>query len=40
MSHAWGEKKYAYMILVEKAERKKPCGTRRHKWEGNIKLDL
>jgi hypothetical protein len=35
-----GEKENAYRILVKKAERRKPCGMHRHKWVGNIKLDL
>jgi hypothetical protein len=34
-----GQKKYAYRILVGKAEGKTPLG-RRRRWVDNIKMDL
>jgi hypothetical protein len=35
-----GEKKNAYRILVGKPEGRRPFGTPRHRWVGNIKMDL
>jgi hypothetical protein len=35
-----GEKRYAYRILVEKPEGKKPLGRPRRRWVDNIKMDL
>jgi hypothetical protein len=35
-----GEEKNARGILVGKPEGKKPLGRPRHRWEGNIKMDL
>jgi hypothetical protein len=35
-----GEKKNAYMILVEKPEGKRPLGRPRLKWVDNINMDL
>jgi hypothetical protein len=35
-----GEKRNAYRILVGKPEGKRPPGTRRRRWEDNIKMDL
>jgi hypothetical protein len=35
-----GEKRYAYRILVEKSEGKRPLGRPRHKWVDNIKMEL
>jgi hypothetical protein len=35
-----GEKRNAYRILVGKPEGKRPLGRPRHKWVGNIKMDL
>jgi len=29
-----------YSILVGKCERKRPLGNHRHRWEGNIRMDL
>jgi hypothetical protein len=34
------ERKNANMILVRKPERKRPLGSPRRRWEGNIKMDL
>jgi hypothetical protein len=34
------EMKNAYKISVEKPERKRIFGSRRHRWEDNIKMDL
>jgi hypothetical protein len=36
----YGEKKYAYEILVGKPERKRPLGRYRHRWDDNIKIDF
>jgi len=30
----------AYKILVGKPEGKRPCRRHRHRWEGNIRMDL
>jgi hypothetical protein len=30
----------AYKVLVGKPEGKRPLGKPRHRWEGNIKIDL
>jgi hypothetical protein len=35
-----GEKRNAYRILVGMAEGKRPLGRPRHRWVGNIKIDL
>jgi hypothetical protein len=35
-----GEKRYAYTILVEKPEGKRPLGRQRRRWVDNIKMDL
>jgi hypothetical protein len=35
-----GEKRNAYRILVGTAERKRPLGRPRCRWEDNIKMDL
>jgi hypothetical protein len=35
-----GEKRAAYRILLENPEGKRPLGRPRHRWEGNIKIDL
>jgi hypothetical protein len=35
-----GKKRNAYRILVGKPEGKRPLERHRHKWEGNIKMDL
>jgi len=35
-----GDRKGAYRILVEKPEGKRPLGSLRPRWEGNIKMDL
>jgi hypothetical protein len=35
-----GEKRNAYRILVGKSEGRRPLGTPRRKWVGNIKIDL
>jgi len=35
-----GEKRGVYMVLVGKPEGKTPLGIPRHRWEGNIKMDL
>jgi hypothetical protein len=35
-----GEKRKAYRLLVRKSQRKRPLGRPRHKWVGNIKMDL
>jgi hypothetical protein len=34
-----GEKRNAYMLLVEKPEGKRPLGRRRRRWVDNIKMD-
>jgi hypothetical protein len=34
------KKRYAYRILVEKPEGKRPLGRPRCRWEDNIKIDL
>jgi hypothetical protein len=34
------EKRYAYMLLVEKPEGKRPLGRPRRRWVDNIKMDL
>jgi len=36
----YGERRGVYRVLVEKAERKRPLGRSRHRWEDNIKMDL
>jgi hypothetical protein len=35
-----GEKRNAYMLLVEMPERKRPLGRPRRRWENSIKMDL
>jgi hypothetical protein len=35
-----GETRNAYKVLVGKCEVKRPCRRPRHRWEGNIKMDL
>jgi hypothetical protein len=35
-----GEMRYAYNILVEKLEKKRPLERYRHRWESNIRTDL
>jgi hypothetical protein len=35
-----GEIRNAYKILVRKPEGNRPFGRPRHKWEGNIRMDL
>jgi hypothetical protein len=35
-----GEKRNAYRTLVGKPEGKRPLGTPRRRWVGNIKMDL
>jgi hypothetical protein len=35
-----GNRKYLYMVLVEKPEGKKPIERPRHRWKDNIKMDL
>jgi hypothetical protein len=35
-----GEKRNAYMILVGKAEVKRPLGRPRRRWENNINMNL
>jgi hypothetical protein len=35
-----GDRRGAYRVLVGKPEGKRPLGRPRHRWEGNIKMDL
>jgi len=35
-----GEGRGGYRVLVWKPEEKRPLGRPRHRWEGNIKMDL
>ena len=35
-----GKRSGAYRVLVWKLEGKRPLGRPRHRWEGNIKMDL
>ena len=35
-----GERRGADMVLLGKSEGKRPLGTPRCRWEGNIKMDL
>jgi hypothetical protein len=35
-----GERRGVYKILLGKPEGKRPLGRLRHRWEGNIKMDL
>ena len=35
-----GERRRLYRVLVGKPEGKRPLGIPRHRWEGNIKMDL
>jgi hypothetical protein len=35
-----GEKRDVYRVLAGKPEVKRPLGGDRHRWEGNIKMDL
>jgi hypothetical protein len=35
-----GEKWAAYRLLIGKLEGERPLGTPRHRWVGNIKMDL
>jgi hypothetical protein len=37
---AWMGRGGVYRVLVGKPERKRPLGRPRHRWEGNIKMDL
>jgi hypothetical protein len=34
------ERRVAYMVLVGKTEGERPLGKPRHRWEGNIKMNL
>jgi len=36
----YGERRGMYRVLVGKPEGKRPIGTPRRRWEGNIKMDL
>ena len=36
----YSERRGVYRVLVEKPEGKRPLGRPRHRWEGNIKMDL
>ena len=36
----YGERRGLYRVLVGKPEGTRPLGRPRHRWEGNIKLDL
>ena len=36
----FGERMGIYRFLLGKAERKRPLGRPRHRWENNIKIDL
>ena len=36
----YGEKKGIYRVLVAKPVGKRPLGRPRHRWEGNIKMNL
>jgi hypothetical protein len=40
MLHELGEKRNTYRLLVRKPEGKKPIGRPRHRWVGNIRMDL
>jgi hypothetical protein len=35
-----GERRGLYRVLVGKHEEKRPFGRPRHRWKGNIKMDL
>jgi hypothetical protein len=35
-----GDSRGLYRVLVRKPEGKRPLGEPRHRWEGNIKMDL
>jgi len=35
-----GERRGVYRVLVRKTEGRRPLGRLRHRWEGNIKMDL
>ena len=35
-----GESCSAYKVLLGKLDKKRPLGTHRRRWEGNIKMDL
>jgi hypothetical protein len=35
-----GEERGVYMVLVGKPEEKRPLERPRHRWEGNIKMDV
>jgi hypothetical protein len=35
-----GERRGAYRVLVVKPGGKRPTGRPRHRWEGNIKMDI
>jgi hypothetical protein len=35
-----GERRGAHRVLAGKPEGKRPFGRPRHRWEGNIKMDL
>ena len=35
-----GERRGVYMVLVGKSEGKRQLGRPKHRWEGNIKMDL
>jgi hypothetical protein len=40
MSHVWGERRGAYMIMAGRPEGNRPLGRRRRRWEDNIKMVL
>jgi hypothetical protein len=35
-----GEKRGVHRVLVGKPEEERPLGRHKHRWEGNIKMDL
>jgi hypothetical protein len=35
-----GEERKVYKVLVRKPEGKRPLGSRRHRWENGIRMDL
>jgi len=40
MWHAWGTKKSACLVLVGKSKGRRPFGSPRYRWEGDINMDL